>query len=207
VAASVIDALAIGAAGHHDVTSIHDCERDLEELCRLIDARAVRQVVLAIRRGDESELAIARVRKRLAATGLCVCDALIDATTSGDELARTLGDARERLRERHTTIASAVTVASRDAEPSEPSAVAPAAGNDDELVFVFDDRRWRIRGLATNKARGTLRVNVLVSRDLGQVLLALEQAHDELLRRTLEPTSTAPVIAVREQLGDRVASA
>ena len=203
----MIDALAIGAAGHHDVTSIHDCERDLEELCRLIDARAVRQVVLAIRRGDESELAIARVRKRLAATGLCVCDALIDATTSGDELARTLGDARERLRERHTTIASAVTVASRDAEPSEPSAVAPAAGNDDELVFVFDDRRWRIRGLATNKARGTLRVNVLVSRDLGQVLLALEQAHDELLRRTLEPTSTAPVIAVREQLGDRVASA
>ena len=198
MAASVIDALAIGAAGHHDVTSIHDCERDLEELCRLIDARAVRQVVLAIRRGDESELAIARVRKRLAATGLCVCDALIDATTSGDELARTLGDARERLRERHTTIASAVTVASRDAEPSEPSAVAPAAGNDDELVFVFDDRRWRIRGLATNKARGTLRVNVLVSRDLGQVLLALEQAHDELLRRTLEPTSTAPVIAVRE---------
>jgi hypothetical protein len=104
-------------------------------------------------------------------------------------------------------MASPVIVAATDSPPNDASAGAPAAGNDDELVFVFDDRRWRIRGLATNKARGTLRVNVLVSRDLGQVLLALEQAHDELLRRTLEPTSTAPVIAVREQLGDRVASA
>jgi len=165
VTASVIDALAIWAAGHHDVTAIHDCERDLDELCRVIDARAVRQVVLAARRGSDSEGTIPKVRERLAATGLRVCDTPVDADMNGNELACTLADAQLRLHEPHPAMASPVIVAATDSPPNDASAGAPAAGNDDELVFVFDDRRWRIRGLATNKARGTLRVNVLVSRE------------------------------------------
>jgi len=140
-------------------------------------------------------------------------------------------------REPGTATATAVTVESPDPPPSEPPVPAPAAGNDDEHLFTFDDRRWRIRGLATNKARGTLRVNVLVSRDhvgfhvdvfdlcsarhraafvriaadelrideqlvkkdVGQILLALEEAHDELLRRAHAPIATIPTMTDAEQ--------
>jgi len=165
VTASVSDALAIWVAGQHDVTAIHDCERDLDELCRLIEARAVRHVVLAACREGDGEVALAKVRERLGVTGVPVCDVPIDAAMNADELARTLADAREMCREPGTATATAATVASPDPPPSEPPVPAPAAGNDDEHLFTFDDRRWRIRGLATNKARGTLRVNVLVSRD------------------------------------------
>jgi hypothetical protein len=35
----------------------------------------------------------------------------------------------------------------------------------DEIVLRFDDRRWRVRGVAANRARGTLRVNVLATRE------------------------------------------
>lgn len=38
---------------------------------------------------------------------------------------------------------------------------------DDELVITFGDRRWRVRGLPSKSMPGSLRVNVLVSRDNG----------------------------------------
>ena len=120
------------------------------------------------------------------------------------------------------------------ATPSSTSATPPdetTSGTDpDELVLQFDDRRWRIRGLAANAARGTLRVNVLatregaglhmdvldvcaarhraafvraaavelcveellVRRDMEQVLLALERAQDERLTRAEAPTPRTP---------------
>jgi len=133
-----------------------------------------------------------------------------------------------------TENAAAVLTPVADADTSH--APMPAA-NADEHTFAFGDRRWRIRGLATNKARGTLRLNVLVSRehvgfhvdvfdlcssrhrtafvrmasdelrideqlvkkDLGTVLLALEDAHDELLRRAHEPAANIPVMTEAEQ--------
>lgn len=37
--------------------------------------------------------------------------------------------------------------------------------NADEIVFTFDDRRWRVRGIEKNTSHGDLRVNVLASRE------------------------------------------
>lgn len=97
----------------------------------------------------------------------------------------------------------------------------------DEVVLIFDDRRWRIRGLARTTPE-TMKVNVMVSKDgaafhvdvvelysarqratftkmaadelaldetllktdLGHVLLRLEEAQDELLRRQDAPDTT-----------------
>lgn len=51
-----------------------------------------------------------------------------------------------------------------------PSGTPPAPAlrvKGDELVITFGDRRWRVRGLPNKPMPGSLRVNVLVSRDSG----------------------------------------
>ena len=49
-----------------------------------------------------------------------------------------------------------------------PSATSPASSVErDEVVFVFGDRRWRVRGLGKNLSFGQMRVNVGVSREGG----------------------------------------
>jgi hypothetical protein len=42
-------------------------------------------------------------------------------------------------------------------------------GPQDELTFVFGDRRWRVRGLGKNTAPDVLRINLMVSRDGGRL--------------------------------------
>src|SRR5262249_50191173 len=96
---------------------------------------------------------------------------------------------------------------------------------DDEVLFRFGDRRWRVRGISKNTSPAALRVNVLVSReaggfhvdtielysarqrtsfveqastelgveapvvkrDLGELLLRLEERQEGALRRGKEP--------------------
>ena len=212
VAASIRDALVLWSAGERDVTAIHGSDGPLEDLRGLVTKRRVREVVLALPRSSEGERAAPRIGEALATTGAEVRRILEPGTPEVGELAP----------------------AHVSATPTTATAIAPDA---DELVFVFDDRRWRVRGLASNKARGTLRVNLLVAReqvgfhvdvldlcsarhraafartaadelrtdeaivkkDVGQVLLALEQAQGELLRRAHEPTTKVPTMSEAEQ--------
>jgi DNA primase catalytic core len=56
------------------------------------------------------------------------------------------------------------------ANAAHPSANPPARAMEvkaDEVVMVFGDRRWRVRGLSAKASSGSLRVNVLVSREGG----------------------------------------
>lgn len=107
----------------------------------------------------------------------------------------------------------------------------------DEVVLIFDDRRWRIRGLARTTPE-TMKVNVMVSKDgaafhvdvvelysarqratftkmaadelaldetlvktdLGHVLLRLEEAQDELLRRQDAPETTKVEMTEEDRL-------
>jgi DNA primase len=71
------------------------------------------------------------------------------------------------------------------AEPTQVSA--------DELVLVFGDRRWRIRGLGKNTALSALRVNVLVSRG--------EAFHVDSLELYSARQRTAFIGQAREELG------
>jgi DNA primase catalytic core len=74
--------------------------------------------------------------------------------------------------------------------PSNP----PPTGNSDEVSFQFGDRRWRVRGLPSKPPPGSLRVNLLCSREGGafhvdtlELYSARQRAHftkltsDELL--------------------------
>jgi len=59
--------------------------------------------------------------------------------------------------------------------PSSPSpSSSRAASNSDEVVFAFGDRRWRVRGLPPKPLPGSLRVNLLVSRESGLHVDTLE---------------------------------
>jgi DNA primase catalytic core len=53
------------------------------------------------------------------------------------------------------------------ASPEPPAAAVPEVKND-EAVFRFDDRRYRVRGLAKNLSFDALRVNVLCTREDGE---------------------------------------
>jgi DNA primase len=55
-----------------------------------------------------------------------------------------------------------------------PSSSKAAASNSDEVVFAFGDRRWRVRGLPPKPLPGSLRVNLLVSRESGLHVDTLE---------------------------------
>jgi DNA primase catalytic core len=84
-----------------------------------------------------------------------------------------------------------------NAVPSPPRAAPsnlPPTANSDELSFQFGDRRWRVRGLPSKPPPGSLRVNLLCSREGGafhvdtlELYSARQRAHftkltsDELL--------------------------
>lgn len=48
--------------------------------------------------------------------------------------------------------------------PPAPAVEAPVGVRDNEVVLVFGDRRWRVRGLARNTSYEILKVNVMVTR-------------------------------------------
>ncbi|MCE7892949.1 MAG: toprim domain-containing protein [Sorangiineae bacterium PRO1] len=128
--------------------------------------------------------------------------------------------------------------AAPESMPAEPEPVAPPpAEPSDEVVLVFGDRRWRVRGLWKNSKAGELRVNLLVSREsagfhvdtlelysarqravfvklaseelgleeqvikreLGRVLLRLEELVDERERAAKGQVEAAPAMSDEER--------
>jgi DNA primase catalytic core len=69
-------------------------------------------------------------------------------------LAASLSPSASRAAEEHVT-------------PTPDVAAAPPHAERDEMVFVFGERRWRVRGLGKNLSFGQMRVNVGVSRTSG----------------------------------------
>ena len=63
-------------------------------------------------------------------------------------------------------LAAAVVTEPPKVLPPPSRAPAPVV-NGDEVSFVFGDRRWRVRGLPNKPLPGSLRVNVLISREAG----------------------------------------
>lgn len=76
----------------------------------------------------------------------------------------TAGEVGQLADELGAEIADHAPVPKRPATPS--GSTTPAASRDD-LSYRFGDRRWRVRGLPNKPQPGSLRVNVLVSREGG----------------------------------------
>lgn len=58
---------------------------------------------------------------------------------------------------------TSTSTATHPDEPQRQSSETKTPG--EELVFIFGERRWRVRGLATNTSPGTLKLNIFVSRE------------------------------------------
>jgi hypothetical protein len=54
-----------------------------------------------------------------------------------------------------------------NAEPLRPTPSPPLTASGDEVSFQFGDRRWQVRGLPSKRQPGSLRVNLLCSREGG----------------------------------------
>jgi len=63
--------------------------------------------------------------------------------------------------------AAVVTEAPALASAGPPSRTPAPVVNGDDVSFVFGDRRWRVRGLPNKPLPGSLRVNILISREAG----------------------------------------
>jgi hypothetical protein len=64
-------------------------------------------------------------------------------------------------------LAPAVVTEPAPASAAPPSRTPAPVVNGDEVSFVFGDRRWRVRGLPNKVLPGSLRVNILISREAG----------------------------------------
>lgn len=117
-----------------------------------------------------------------------------------------------------------------------PESASVDEGQSGEVALTFDDRRYRIRGLAKNTSLDVLRINLLASRgdafhvdnldlytarqrlafikqaaaelavkeeaikkDLGKVLLHLEQLQDAAYREATKPKDLAPTLTPEEE--------
>jgi hypothetical protein len=244
VAGSILDALTTFAHGIEAVTAVHGTDGPLNDVFAALKGSAVELVTLLFPRTKEFEPVVERLSVAVTDLGIEVRRALLPASMDVISFCKSVTEPGHELRQ---VVRAAAWVSGTRAKktplatqegPSEPvSSLGPSigaspiveraksdAGQGDELVFSFDDRRWRVRGLNDNKARGTLKVNVLVTRadgfhvdtfdlyssrhrsafirqagvelgldeavikkDLGQVLLQLEQAQEDLLRRLHAP--------------------
>lgn len=247
VAGSVLDALSFLANGVEHVVGLPDLAAGTEELVAAIKAHKTKRVVLAFPRHRAGDEAVGRFSEAMATMDVEVHKLVFPTEMDAVGFARSVGDPKGAFAQllRNTEWltgkpAKPNTPTKKPAVITTPTMPIPEVSepmNEDELVMVFEDRRWRIRGLAENKARGTLKLNLFVSRegvgfhvdrfdiysarhrsaftklaaqeigveeakvkkDLGKVLLAAEQAQDELLLQAREPEPTQVEVTPEER--------
>ncbi|MBL8743853.1 MAG: hypothetical protein JNK04_22245 [Myxococcales bacterium] len=249
IAGTVLDALSVWSIGSTRVTSLQSTDGPLEELLSAVRTSGARRVTLALPRTAEFVAVTSRLTEALAALGIEVLRAVLPGSESANDVLRAEDGAYKlgqllraaewvggvaRVGEGNVGPAAAERSAAV-AAVAKPSESAGAAGTDQ--VLAFEDRQWRIRGLAENLARGTLKLNVFVWRDdigfhvdsfdlysarhrkaflhqaaielgmeeaalkkdLGQVLLRLEQAQEAMLEKLHAPEVKMPEMKEHER--------
>ncbi len=260
ITSSITDALLAWSLGQANVTTMLETEQAKDDLLAAVKQSETKKLTWLFRRTKASHALTESLSSELAKLGVVVFRALLPYDM---DLASYLATVNEPANALLQVVRSAEWVAgvSDDNRPqkaptgashglAEPSAghrlAEPAgllkgqpANSADELVLIFADRRWRVRGLKGNRSHGALRINLLVSReaggfhvdtfdlysarhrvafmrqasnelgvdegqlrrDIGAVLLELEQAQAEMLR-SLETPKPTKVELTREEHDD-----
>jgi len=225
VTASILDALTLWSFGVEHVTAIHGLDGPVDDLLNTFSNVKPKKIIFVFRRTPAADAAIDKLAPMFVGLGAEVFKAVLPADTDVNDLA-VADDARDAI---HRVVRTAQWVAGSSPRnlPTTPTTTPRVEPTDNphETVFMFEDRRWRIRGLGDNTTPGTMRVNVFVSReevgfhvdvfdmyssrhrtafvklagielgveeavlkrDLGRVLLALEQAQEALLAERRVP--------------------
>lgn len=184
IAGSVLDALSVWSIGCTHVTSFHGADGPLDELLSLVETSGARRVTLAVKRTADLVAVTHQLTEAITSMGIEVLRAVFPGSQDANDVLRgedgayrlgqllrsaewVGGVARTRANG-STASAAEPTQASGPATPASPAVGLPTVPTSDSEtgeVYGFEDRRWRIRGLSENLARGTLRLNVFVARE------------------------------------------
>lgn len=236
VTASITDAITCWCHGAQNVTAIHGLDGPIDALLAgLKKSGKVERVFLLFRRTRESETFSKQLADTIGKLGIAVHQGLLPHGLDVGEFASSVEQPDHALlqiiRSATWLAGSAPAAEKKPTTPAkttvEEATPATTATNqvEGDIVRVFDDRRWRVRGLNDNTSPGTMRVNLLLSRedvgfhvdtfdiysarhrvafirqastdlgldeavirkDMGSVLLQLEEAQGELLRKLTAP--------------------
>ena len=219
---SLIDALTFWCAGFRNVTASYGVSGFTDDHRAAFKKYDTRKVIIAYDRDEAGDTGAAALANELIASGIECSRVLFPHNMDANEYALKVTPAEKSLA---VLLNSAEWLGGVPLAPSmEPAVQPPATSQGDEIVLTFEDRRYRIRGLAKNLSYDLLRVNVLASRaenfhvdtldlysarqraafvkqaalemqinedaikrDLGRVLLKLEELQDQQIRQALEP--------------------
>lgn len=173
---SLIDALAFWCHGIRNVTAVHGLDGPTADLFEAVKATEIRRVLIAFRRDDAGDAAAERLGATLAEVGVETRRVLFPTGMDTNDFARSVPNPAEALAQ---AVRSSTWIAGKGnhgnkGAPATPAAEVIAVGlaanapeSDADVVMTFDDRRWRVRGLAKNSVPEALRVNLMVMRDEG----------------------------------------
>lgn len=166
----ILDALTFIAHGHRNVTCCFGTELTTDVRAALA-GHGTERVLVAFDRDDEGDTGAKRVAEELAGAGLEVLRVVFPAGQDANDFARQAEDPGEALarvlRHPEWMAGKPNPNSPRGRSSFSPSATTPemTVPEGDDLVMQLGDLRWRVRGLAGNTTPGSMRLNVMVSRE------------------------------------------
>lgn len=234
----IIDALSLWVHNIRNVTACFDAAYLGDQLIPLFKESGVKRLTLAFARNDRGAELARTCRDILIREGfdcyrmkwpggMDANEFMVKSPSPAEELQRAI-KAAEWLGSSHQGLGSEGGQVS--VFPPAPAVDVACQEQNEEIVMVIDDRRWRVRGLYQNTACDQLKVNLLVAceglyyvdalnlyharqryafirqaaselqakeetikKDLGKVLLKLEELQDAYLKEMKQPKEEKPV--------------
>lgn len=179
---ALIDAMTFWCAGFKNVTTAYGVNGFTDELLAALQAEGVERVKIAFDRDSAGEAGAERVAAQLNAVGIDAFrvrfpkgmdanDYALKVTPAAQSLGMVLRSAEwmsngQRERPEADPIAELPSLAAETlADPAPPAVTVvdiPTDANEHEITLRFDERQYRVRGLAKNLSPELLKVNVLV---------------------------------------------
>lgn len=163
----IMDALTWWSAGHRNVTSLMGNAALPTDLKALLVTKSIKGVCLALPRDVESEPLADELRE----LGIEVSQVVFPKGKDANTIARKSKAPKEALtallRAANWLSGTGPRPAAEVPPAAAPEPTAPTSENaesDHQVVLVYGNRRWRVRGLETNLSHGSLRVNLMVAK-------------------------------------------
>jgi DNA primase len=182
----IVDALTLWCHGVRNVTATFQGFELHDDLREAIETHDVKRLLIAFDRNRDGDAAADKIAAEFSGKGIEVFRVQLPNGMDCNDYARSVEQPADALQQ---AVRSAVWLAgkarpatvvgqsqeTRDAPASTTAISTPAVEpkveqREEEIVLMFGDRRWRIRGLGKNTSYEAMKVNVLVGRDNGHPL-------------------------------------
>jgi hypothetical protein len=258
---ALIDALTFWCCGFRNVTASYGINGFTKDHLEAFKRYGTKKILIAYDRDEAGEKAAVELAKNLMAEGIDCFRIQFPVDLDANEYAQQTQSPEKALnhiiqraewmgngRKPGTTTILDVHIQDEAAKeekektaadtPPPPGCNIPAEEKHDGVIISFNDRRWRIRGLAKNMSYEIMKVNIFVSnaagdkfhvdtlelysakqranyikqaaaelgtdpevvkKDLGKVLLKLEELQDQQIKQALKPKKKEIVMSEKEK--------